>query len=324
MTAARKTSYALFAALAAAIVCLNLGPALLAGLFSYMILDITHRRLADVMPRVAARAIAVATFLVTAILLSWAVATFFRLAVHRTPLILGTLIPTVDGMASNLGLDLPFENLHEFRGVVLDAIKENVRSVTQASGLLTKGFFQLIISVFIAILCFLTDSPLTHKPNLYDQVLREFDARVKIFMGGFEKILGAQVLISFINAGITAIFLLGAGVPYVHFLTLATFIFGIIPIVGNIFSNTIIVGTALTVSPHMALIALIFLVVSHKAQYLLSGQILGSLINTPVWQILAGLLLGEAIMGVPGMILAPAMIHYLREELTDIPAQKYS
>jgi predicted PurR-regulated permease PerM len=209
--------------------------------------------------------------------------------------------------------------LHEFRVVVLDEVKQNARSVTEASGLLTKGFFQIIVGTFVAILCFMPEPEPADKHDLFDAMRREFDQRVCVFMAGFEKILSAQVIISLINAVVTTVFLLAVGVPYVRFLTLTTFIFGIVPIVGNIASNTIIMGTALTVSPQLALAALGFLVVSHKAQYLLSGQILGARINTPVWQILAGLLIGEAIMGVPGMILAPAMIHYVREELRDIP-----
>jgi predicted PurR-regulated permease PerM len=321
MTASKRASFALFAALAAAIIALRLGPVLLAGLFSYMILDLTCRGLSLRMPKAAAKAGGVVTFIVTASLLSWLLATFLKLAVHRMPVILGSLLPTIDAMASEYGFDLPFENLHGFRVVLLEALKENARAVTEASGLLTKGFFQIIVGLFVAVLCFLADDPPADKPNLFDALRRECGERLKLFMVGFEKILAAQVVISFINAGVTAVFLIVAGIPYVHFLTLTTFIFGILPIIGNIASNTVIVGAALTVSPNLAAAALVFLVVSHKLQYLLSGQILGARINTPVWQILAGLLLGEAVMGVPGMILAPAMIHYVREELREIPVE---
>jgi len=324
MNTARKASYFLFAVFAATVLWLNLGPVLLAGLVSFMILNLAHRRLARLVPELAARAMSVVIFLMTAALLSWLVATFFRLALHRMPLILGDLIPTLDGLARGMGIDLPFENLHEFRVIVLETIKDNARSVTQASGLLTKGFFQLLAGIFVAILCFLAEPESSNKPDLFDQLRREFEARVRVFMVGFEKILGAQVLISFINAGFTAIFIIVIGIPNIHFLTLTTFIFGIIPVIGNLISNAVIVGTALTVSPHKALVAMIFLGFSHMAQHLLSGQILGSRINTPVWQILAGLLIGEALMGVPGMILAPAMIHYIREELQDIPISAVS
>lgn len=321
MTAPRRASYVLFAILAVAIVALHLGPVLLAGLFSYMILDLTHRRLSAAMSPLAAKLGALTTFLITATVIIWLVVTFFKLALHRMPLILGSLIPTIDGMANEYGIDLPFENLHEFRVVALEAIKENAKSVTETSGLLTKGFFQIIVGIFVAVLCFLGEPEPTDRHDAYDSIRREFDKRIRVFMAGFEKILAAQVMISAINAVVTAIFLLAVGIPYVRFLTLTTFIFGILPIIGNILSNTIIVGTALTVSPQLALAGMIFLVISHKAQYLFSGQILGSRIKTPVWQVLVGLLLGEAVMGVPGMILAPALIHYVREELRDIPVK---
>ena len=76
--------------------------------------------------------------------------------------------------------------------------------------------------------------------------------------------------------------------------------------------------TALTVSPNAAVLALVFLIVSHKAEYFLNSRIIGSRIDTPMWQVLLGLLMCEALMGVPGVILAPAVLHYAREELRAI------
>src|SRR5207253_1013135 len=107
----------------------------------------------------------------------------------------------------------------------------------------TRGFFHIVVGIFIAVFCFMADPPSTRHGNLFDAVRVEFSERMKIFMLGFEKVLGAQVLISFINTGMTAIFLLVISTPYIHFLTLATFILGVIPIVGTVLSNTIIVGT---------------------------------------------------------------------------------
>lgn len=322
MNSARRTSYLLFASVIVGVVALHLGPVALAGLFSYMIMDLTHRRIRGAMPELAARLVALVVFLVIAVSLSWMVAEFVRLTLARTPLILSQLLPQVDKLASEYGLDLPFENLHQFRTAILEAIKENARSITAESGLLTRGFFQLIVGIFVAILCFLSEPDASKaRPNFFDAVRRELDQRVQVFMLGFEKILGAQVLISLINTFVTLVFLLAIGLPYVHFLTLATFLFGVIPIIGNIMSNCAIIGTAMTVSPRMAFAALLFLIITHKAQYFLNSRILGSRINTPMWQLLLGLLVGEAIMGVPGMVLAPAMLHYLREEMIAIPYQ---
>ncbi|MEK7706912.1 MAG: AI-2E family transporter, partial [Verrucomicrobiota bacterium] len=86
------------------------------------------------------------------------------------------------------------------------------------------------------------------------------------------------------------------------------------PIIGNIISNTLSVGVGFTISPQMALIALIFLVVIHKLEYFLNSKIIGDRIKNPMWLTLIGIVLGEKLMGVPGMILAPVVLHYIKVE----------
>lgn len=323
MSGAKKASYLLFAVFFASLIALKLGPALLAGLFAFMIIDLTHRLLTGRVPELLARWISVLLFALIATGLVWMLILFVKLALVRLPVLLSSVLPTVDALAATWGLELPFENLRELRELMLDALRDNASSITQTSGLLTKGVFQVIVGIFISILAFLSlgDKPAAPRPNLYDEFRRESTERVKTFMRGFEKVFGAQVMISGINTVITAVFLLAIGIPFVHFLVLSTFILGTLPLVGNILSNTIIVGTALTLSPRHAAFALIFLVLIHKAEYFLNGRIVGGSINTPMWMTLLGILVGEVVMGVPGILLAPTIIHYAREELQAIPAR---
>jgi predicted PurR-regulated permease PerM len=93
-----------------------------------------------------------------------------------------------------------------------------------------------------------------------------------------------------------------------------TFLCGLLPIIGNIMSNTLIVGVGFTVSPNVALFALIFLVVIHKLEYFLNSKIIGDRIKNPMWLTLVGLVIGEKLMGIPGMILAPVVLHYIKVE----------
>ena len=60
--------------------------------------------------------------------------------------------------------------------------------------------------------------------------------------------------------------------------------------------------------------ALVFLVVIHKLEYLLNSKIIGDRIKNPMWLTLIGLVLGEKLMGIPGMILAPVILHYIKVE----------
>ena len=265
------------------------------------------------------RWISLAVFAVTAALLSVLLAHFVHLALDRLPTLLDSLLPKLDELFSKWGINLTLENAHDLKTVLLDALKDNVRSVTQESGLLTKGFFQILASILVAILCFFSGPAVKEPPSLYATLSRELATRAKLFMQSFEKVLGSQVVVSLINTFVTAIFLLWIGLPYFHFLVLATFIFGIIPIVGNLITNTMIIGTALTISPHLALFTLACLSAFHQLNYLITGRIIGRRMHIPVWQILLGPLIGESLLGTTGMILAPAVVYYLREEMRALP-----
>jgi len=78
------------------------------------------------------------------------------------------------------------------------------------------------------------------------------------------------LLISLINTVATAAFVLATPLwIYAGLLIPLTFLCGLLPIVGNLLSNILIVGIAFgLVSPQMALGALVFLVVIHKMEYL--------------------------------------------------------
>jgi predicted PurR-regulated permease PerM len=97
-----------------------------------------------------------------------------------------------------------------------------------------------------------------------------------------------------------------------------TFLCGLLPVIGNLISNTIIVGISFTISPKMALAALVFLIVIHKLEYFLNSKIIGDRIRNPIWLTLLGLVLGERLMGIPGMILAPVVLNYLKVEASNI------
>ena len=78
--------------------------------------------------------------------------------------------------------------------------------------------------------------------------------------------------------------------------------------------NTLIVGVAFTLSPNTALWSLVFLVVLHKLEYFLNSKVIGDRIKNPMWLTLLGLIIGETLMGIPGMILAPVVLHYIKVE----------
>jgi predicted PurR-regulated permease PerM len=74
-----------------------------------------------------------------------------------------------------------------------------------------------------------------------------------------------------------------------------------------------------TVSPQVGLSALVFLIVLHKLEYFLNSKVIGERIKNPVWLTLVGLIVGERILGIPGIILAPVFLHFFRVEASAIP-----
>ena len=322
LPATRKVSYLLMLLALAVAVRFDLGHALIAGLFAYMLLQHAQAafRGAGASVRVA-RWSAVALFVVVGLLLTVIFVSFIQIGLARLPLLLDRLLPRLDEVARRFGVSLPIDNVQELRALILETVKENARSITSTSGLLTRGFFQIVAAVVIAVLRFVAAEPLaTGAPHGLDgELLRECRHRAALFSASFELVMGAQIMIAAIYAAAAAVFLIAFRIPFRTMLTLTAFVCGMIPIVGNLASNALIVAAALTRSDRMALAALIFMVIMHKAGYFLNSRIVGARIETPTWAILLGLVIGEATMGVTGVILAPTLIYYVRQELRAVP-----
>lgn len=317
----RALSYLIFGAGLVVIELLDLMPALLAGLASYMALDLTERGLIAAGARKSiSRAAAVTVFLLLAGGIGWTFGAFAGVGVARLPELIDTVLPKLSALAETWGYNFPVENARELRDLVVTTAKANVQQLGKTSGIVTRDFAHVLVGVFVAILRFLSPSSATRPPtNLFESLMVAVEERAHRFVRSFERVVGAQVMISTVNTIVTAVFLYAMDFPFRNFLILTTFVCGLIPILGNLISNTVIVAAGLINSVQLAVIGLVFLVVVHKLEYVLNSRIVGGSINTPMWVTLLGLLAGEALMGVPGVLIAPAMLHYLRDELRDLP-----
>lgn len=145
--------------------------------------------------------------------------------------------------------------------------------------------------------------------------------RVAIFYNAFGRVVIGQGKISLVNTSITGIYLAiilpmaGIHLPFVKTILVITLIVGILPVVGNLISNTVIVLVSASVSFNAALASLVFLVALHKGEYFLSARILGHQINARAWEMLLAMLLMEAAFGVPGIAVAPVFYAYVKAEL---------
>ncbi len=149
-------------------------------------------------------------------------------------------------------------------------------------------------------------------------------ARVNNLATIFHKIVFAQVRISLINTTFTGIYLAmvlplaGVHLPFTKSMIAITFLAGLIPVVGNIVSNTVIVIVSFSHSLQIAVISLGFMVVIHKLEYFLNARIIGGEINAKSWELLTAILVMETLFGLPGVVAAPVFYALIKKELRDL------
>ena len=157
--------------------------------------------------------------------------------------------------------------------------------------------------------------------NLY--IKQDIIDRIKNFKKAFSNVFVAQFKISLIDTILTGIYLYAVlpifdvNLPFKFTILIIAFIVGLIPVVGNLISNTIIVLMSLSVSIKVAISSLIFLVVIHKLEYFLNAKIIGSQINSTAWELLLIMIVFEKIFGIGGIIVAPIYYAYFKQELID-------
>lgn len=137
----------------------------------------------------------------------------------------------------------------------------------------------------------------------------------------FRNVAFAQAKIAALNAALTGVFLLcvmplvGWHIPYAKTLVVVTFVCGLLPIVGNLISNTLLCTVALGVAFPAALAALGFLVVVHKLEYFIAARIQGHEIGAQAWELLIVLFTFETLFGPAGMVAAPILYAFSKAEL---------
>ncbi|TSH89469.1 AI-2E family transporter [Verticiella sediminum] len=162
------------------------------------------------------------------------------------------------------------------------------------------------------------------QPERLRPLARTLARRAALLGQSFRQVVFAQVRISALNTAFTAIFLMlvlpafGVHLPLVKTLVTITFVAGLLPVVGNLISNAVIVLVSLSLSLYVAIAALVFLVLIHKLEYFLNARIVGSRIHARAWELLAAMLVMEAAFGIAGLVAAPVYYAYIKRELNEV------
>jgi len=317
MTQPTRISFGFMFLLLVLVAAMGLATPLLTVLFSFFLLNLYQCN-------GRSKIFAVAMLLFTVGVICGGLFLFTTRAVVAAPEIADRLIPRLVETALKLGFELPFSDRNSLLTILKGEVAERFGLVGLVGTNLLRQLAFLIIGMVVAISLFhnaaivIDRDKHTLRNNLYSLTADEIAKRFELFYKSFHTVMGAQIVISTINTIFTGCFLFLTDFPYWQLLVAVTFLCGLLPILGNILSNTVIVSVGLTVDLQHALGALAFLVVIHKLEYFLNSKIIGNRIQNPMWMTLLSLIVGERLMGVPGMILAPVILHYVKSETSRV------
>jgi len=300
---------------------LHLGPLLLSVLFSYFAINKLH------FLKARGKWPAIAIFLALLAVAAYGLAFFVHATVEALPAIAEKAVPAIIQWADAHQITLPFTDLGSLKEQAVQWARSEARDIGKFADFArgaTEQFVYLTIGCLVAMGLFLNPRLEMDRPshearnNLYTLCCEEIGRRFATFYKSFDMVMNAQVTISAINAALTGIFMAALGLPHLVVAVGVTFICGLLPVVGNLLSNVVVVAIGFMISPAKGLGALVFLVCIHHLGFFLNSKIIGAKIRSPIWLTLLALVIGERLMGVTGMILSPVALHYIRIEASQI------
>lgn len=323
----QQTSWLLAALALFLVLALHLLPALLAGLLVYELVHLTAPLLESRLSGLRAKqatVILLALIVIGATVLGTVLAVGFLRSDSSS---IAALARKMAEILENSRQSLPDwlvgvlpDSIEGIKAAVAQWLREHagqVRTIGKEAGVVTA---HVLVGLIIGALLALRE---VGAERITQPLAAALTERAHRLAEAFRRIVFAQVRISAINTVFTALYLavalplFGIHLPLTKTMIGLTFVVGLLPVIGNLVSNTVIVIVSLAHSPQVALASLVFLVVVHKFEYFLNARIVGARISAQSWELLLAMLVMEAAFGLPGVIAAPVYYAYLKQELSD-------
>jgi predicted PurR-regulated permease PerM len=316
----------LFAGALLLVLQLHLLPSLFAGLLVYALVHLLVPLLRlPMFGHEGARLVAVtliATVVIALIALAaMSVIAFLRHSGESIPVLVHRLAEIIGNSRASLPgwlLEYVPADAEELRVAAVSWLKDNAQFFQVAGTGFGRALAHILIGMVVGALLSLEAASTRHGGAPLASCVAQRALRLS---QAFRRVVFAQVWISAINTCFTGIFLavvlpaLGVELPFTKTLILITFVVGLIPILGNLISNTVICIVGLSQSLLVAVGALVFLIAIHKLEYFLNARIVGSHIQARAWELLLAMLVMEAAFGIPGLVAAPIYYAYVKDEL---------
>ena len=305
---------------------LKLLPALLAALLVYVLVNrltplLSVRFLRSEGPRLLAVSLIAGSVIALIVASGMSMSSLLRRANDSLPALVARLAEILDHSRQQLpawGLEYLPADADELRKIVVSALREHAQFFQIAGTGLGRAVAQILIGMVIGgLLSMQSAIPAQSRPPLAAAVATHGERLAE----AFRRVVFAQAWISALNTTFTGLFLtvvlprFDVHLPFVQTLVVLTFVLGLLPILGNLLSNTVIFIVGLSNSLAVAVAVLVYLIAIHKLEYFLNARIVGAHIRARAWEMLTAMLVMEAAFGIPGLIAAPIYYAWLKSEL---------
>ncbi|MEO8627127.1 MAG: AI-2E family transporter [Betaproteobacteria bacterium] len=319
-------SWILTAIVLVLVLVLHLLPALLAGLLVYELVHILAPRLkiwrmTHEWSKVFAVTVLSVIVVVLLALIGFGIVAVLRTDANSVSALLKQMAEIVDGSRRALPpwvMENMPANADELRTAVVTWLREHARDLRGVGSDFGRALVHIVIGLIIGAFVCLRQARHTEERGPLAEAMLERATRVG---DAFRRIVFAQVRISGLNTLLTAVYLTvilplcGVNLPLTKTLIAVCFVAGLLPVVGNLISNSVIVIVSLNHSIYAALGSLAFLIVIHKLEYFVNARIVGTQIRARAWELLVAMLAMEAAFGIAGVVAAPIYYAYLKNEL---------
>ncbi|MFT4047226.1 MAG: AI-2E family transporter [Solimonas sp.] len=326
VTRSDVAAWAISAAALWLVIELHLLSALLAGLLVFELVDaltpwLRSRALGRDGPRLLA--VTLIAVLVIAVLASGVIAlvAFLRNSGESLPLLMQKMAQIIEDARTRLPAELLSyipEDAETLRQTLVNWLRSHAGSLQLAGRDIGRSLLHILMGMIVGALLSLQKA--AQRPEAGPLAAR-ITLQAERLATAFRRVVFAQFWISTINTFFTWLYigvalpLFGIHLPLTKTLVAITFIAGLLPILGNLISNAVIIVVSLSQDLPVAIASFVYLVVIHKLEYFLNARIIGSNINARAWELLIAMLVMEAAFGIPGLIAAPIFYAYFKEEL---------
>lgn len=323
MTRLDTISYLLAGTAAFLVLRFHLLPAALAGLAVYVLTLKLAQHLPQNMNRFAHKVSlgVVVTCVISCLIVSGAAVWSFMSSTHGIAALMDTVLDTLGSLRNTLpasAAEMLPTTIDDLRQQLVVMLGDHVQKLSVVGMEGIKVFAHSLLGMVVG------GMAAVHHFKEHDTappIVSVLRSRLRNLTISFDKVVFAQVKISGINALLTALYLLvllplfGIHIPMSTLLVLLTFAVGMLPVVGNLISNTVIVLISLGISLGVGVASLLFLVLIHKAEYFMNARIVGHEVQATAWELLTAMLLLEAVFGIAGLIAAPVLYAWLKAEI---------